>query len=573
MPTLPCAVSELPEHVFRRIIEQLSHRILAQFGYTDVIGDNIYINTDWSTHSETSTIEKNAILSQQAFRVDANIQLNPTSQKWDFYTFHHTTAYGLGQRLLNNTFPVYMDKKNRVRIIEMRSPVTIVMNCSLTFKSVELAYQTPQQIFNSYENGAVIHFNDLAFDYPVPKPIVSVLYGLWKMDRVNGKPAGVGFVSYLRAHSDNKWNFHRHREKDEYEVVVPVFDLKSLATLEYADDRPQGEMEDRLAVGFTIPFIYTVQFAMPTQLILQFPPVFNNQLVPYQYIPRDRQQRFNAMPERHMGYADDAYDKAYSGSYTRCVMCPWYDEWVVPNTSKAFNFNHEPVVVMDLIVEEDTPNYHTVIDLKPDFDPSFKLTDVVKEILYQQGEESVKFDTIYSVALYKEDKLLLGGIDYTFNEDLEVSFNAADLHAHYRLAINAAQRLDKINPKWYGLLKKYFPFLNSALKEQIAHLINTGSGYTKGNGNHCDCGYHGPHGHNPVTNTGQWWDPSWPPHVQIDNWGNIINTDTGKIIGNISDLAYPKFKGDANAYSADTRVVTNLIVARKTGDTTTGSTR
>ncbi len=96
------------------------------------------------------------------------------------YTFHHTTAYGVDRRTFYNQVPIFYDRVHRTRIVEMRSPVTLNLNCDLRLMSAERAYQVPQQIYNDYETGAVYKFNDLAYDYPVPHDIINVLYQMWK---------------------------------------------------------------------------------------------------------------------------------------------------------------------------------------------------------------------------------------------------------------------------------------------------------------------------------------------------------------------------------------------------------
>ena len=202
MPILTRPISELTDHVFMPIVRQISHRLIKMLGYSDVIGDQIYINADWSTHSDTSK-DDNANVGQTRFTVDANLQLNPTSQKWDCYTFHHTTAYGVGVPNLYDKDPIYADPINGIRITEMVSPVTIQMSCNLVLQSSELAFQTPQMIFTAFENGAVFTFVDLVYDYPLPKPIISTLIQVWRMDRKYGEPSGVSFEKYIK---DRKFN-------------------------------------------------------------------------------------------------------------------------------------------------------------------------------------------------------------------------------------------------------------------------------------------------------------------------------------------------------------------------------
>ena len=116
-------VTELTTHIFLPVIEQTAHRILRALALTDVIGDQIFINTGFTAHSNTADIDRNASFGPQAFRIEANIQMNPTSQKFDFYTFHHTTAYGISRNTMRDMYPIYWDSENLIKIVEMRSPV------------------------------------------------------------------------------------------------------------------------------------------------------------------------------------------------------------------------------------------------------------------------------------------------------------------------------------------------------------------------------------------------------------------------------------------------------------------
>lgn len=498
MPILSCAVEELPSHVFDPVIKQLTRRILDSLGCSEIIGDNIYINADWSTHSKTSTLGKDAVLSPQSFNVNANLQMNPTSQKWDTYTFTHTTAYGLGQRLLNNAFTVYADPVHQVRIIKMISPFTIVMNCELILKSSDVAFSVPQMIFNEHENGSVYHYNDLWFDFPVPKPIVSVLYGIWQIDRDHGKPANVPFTTYLKNNSGNSWQFNQNRDHPEQrEVVIPLLNMKALATLEYSEDRPSGVMKDRLPVAFSIPFVFTVQFGLPTQLILQFPVAINNQLLPSVFIPTDKVRRFNQLPEQNHYYTFEHLDRSTSKRWSNIVRCPDYDEWFIPDNALAKHSCMDPFMILNVLVEEDKPQ--TQVELAIDFDDTIKISPWVKEILYQQGEASIaESGTIYRVCLFENDREFIGGTkespqDFSINDDLTVTFTPTDLNKHYRIVLFTAMDLNYIDPKWYDLLKKYYKFMNGAIKAQIKQQVLSGS----------------------------WRDPNWPKDIIMDDNGDI----------------------------------------------------
>lgn len=550
-------VSELTTHIFLPVIEQTAHRILTALALTDVIGDQIFIDTGFTAHSATSDINRNATFGPQSFRIDANIQMNPTSQKFDFYTFHHTTAYGISRNTMRDMYPIYWDPDNLIKIVEMRSPVSIVLNCELTVVSKELAFQTPQQIFNAYENGAVYELNDFAYDYPVPENILSVLYGLWKIDRRKGKPAQVNFLDYLKRNTNGKWQRHKHRDKDQYEIVVPSFDLQTLGTLEYSDDKPQGINEGKLPTGFTIPFQYTIQFAIPTINILHYHPVYNNQVLPMRLVPKGTHRRFNNMEESRRGIDLQRYNerpRLGQQIYAQAMHVPEYDDWVVPSSSPMPSYSQEPFLIVCATVDENE-DLSTDLNFEEDFDPEFKIKDYVKEILYQQGERSVEPDALLSVQVYRDNKMLTPYDDTTFTEDLHVKFKARNLTSHYRVVFTECVELSKLNPDWYYLVKKFFPLLNNALKEQIRQNIQ---------------------------NKGEWMDPSWAQNAQnnvhSNNWVLIVG-DNGWIydgfnntVGHIQDSTRP-LRGDSHAFTHTSWIHGYDIIARTTQEFKTRNTK
>lgn len=475
MPLLTRPVSELTDHVFMPITRQVAHRLLSSLGYTDIIGDQIYINTDWSAHSVTSNANDNANTRQNRLSIEANLQLNPTSQKWDCYTFHHTAAYGINQLTLHNSDPIYSDINTQVEITELVAPVTIAMNCELVLDSSEYAFQTPQMIFNAHENGAVYSYTDLFFDYPVPKPIVSMLVQIWKMDRQFGYNAGVTFEQYVKIRSNNGWQVHKHRELDEYEIVVPVYDLKTLCSLEYSEDRPSGVQENKLPVGWSIPFVYTIQFAIPTINILKYPVIINNQLMPDNCIITDQHIRHNTLDEHHHGKADEGYAK-YTNNPNKHraadhFIYPWYDDWIVPTDSLLVRRHRSPVAIIDLTVEEDSKV--NTISLKDDFDEDFRLTPLIKEFLYQEDSNATDMYAPYSVSVFKNNTQLSQD-SITFDENLNLTFTADSKYAIYRIVISIATDIYRIRPRWYALLGKYYAYLATDLKQSMLHRLTHG---------------------------------------------------------------------------------------------------
>ena len=471
MPIITCPVQEHADHIFQPILRQLTYRLVDMLDLRDVVDDKVYIESDWSTHSRTSTIEKDAIVDPNRFKVEGSVQLNPTSVKWEVYTFEHTAAYGITPQMLNVRNPIYYDKDNSVRIVEFFSPVNIVMNCTITVQSADIAYRLPAMIFNRFDTGAVVQVNDLLYDYQVPKHILTVLKRFWDMDRRKGKPAGVSFVDYIMKNTQGTWqrNFNRNKVTEK-ELIVPKNDMCTLGEFSYTDDRPNVVKQDRLPSGYELNFTYTAQFGIPTILILDMPCVYNNQLVPSYLIPRDTHDRWNQMPESLHNRFFEKVKNTELTTGSSIIKLPFYDDWFIPNDSAKKAFNLHPVAIISLLVDENE-DLSTTADLSQDLDEHFGLKPLVKEILYQEGTNATDYDTIYNIRVYRDDTLLYPQVDYTFDSDLIVRFKARNLHDHYRLVLSKAMNLTRVNIRYWWMLAQYFDYLPVEMKRAVPNLL------------------------------------------------------------------------------------------------------
>ena len=472
MPLITCGILENVDHIFHPIVKQVAHRLVDSLNLTSIIGDGIYIDSDWSTHSKTSSLSKDAIVNADQFRVDVSVQLNPTSQKWDCYTFAHSCAHDLTLNNINDRVPIFYDKNNSVRIIEMQTPVTFQLNCKISLQEAELAYTVANQLYAKYENGTVVHMNDLIYDYPLPKEILTILLKIWNMDRISGKDSGNSFYNYLKKNSNGVLELNTNRNiKNEYEVLVSKVNLQTLGALEFSNDKPDVEKAEKLSLVYDIPFTYTIQFGMPNISLMHYPCLINNQLLPAEFIPRDNHSRFNRMPEgreyKSLEHRDQLI-KDYDEDYLRV---PVYDDWIVPDEANVSNRELSPFLIMAVMVDENEDLY-TEVDLADDSDPNCIFPPVLKEILYQEGEEALDTDAIVVIQLYRKDKRLVPKKDFNFSDNLVVTFNALNLHDQYHVVLST-NSINHINAKWLWLLAKYFTLLPGRLKYEFKNFFNT----------------------------------------------------------------------------------------------------
>ena len=90
---------------------------------------------------------------------------------------------------------------------------------------------------------------------------------------------------------------------------------------------------------------------------------------------------------------------------------------------------------MAVMVDENEDLY-TEVDLADDSDPNCIFPPVLKEILYQEGEDALDTDAIVVIQLYRKDKRLVPKKDFNFSDNLVVTFNALNLHDQYHVVLS-----------------------------------------------------------------------------------------------------------------------------------------
>lgn len=546
MPSFICPIMEIPEHIFKPVIEQVACRLLVNLDLKDVIKDNIYINTDFMSRTQTSTLEKDAIVNTEALRVDAQIQMNPTSQKWDTYTFTHTTAYGLNRNALAEPVPVYLDQNNGVRVVEIVSPVTIQMSCVISLESTTLAYRLPYHIYNQYGPSGLVHYEDLFYDYPVPKQIIHVLKGIYDLDRFNGKPTGIDFKAYLKKYANDQWVINENRAiPDEYEIVQNVRNLQALVTVDYTDDRPSVDKQDKSPHNFEMPVNVTLQFGIPNLYAIQYPVTICNTLLASKYLVKDTTTRFNRLLGQYHSSALNNYMKGEIQSSSKVFMdpgilrVPFYDDWIPATDSILRKCGHFIMAIIGLTVEENSTLF-TTLNLKEFKDDNFTLAPFILDILRIEGPAAVFPTSLVSITIYANDAHLTPCKNVKMTKDLIITFHGTTLNKQYHLCISICRDLTKLNPRWNFLLAKYYHSFDVAFQRRIDALKRRGL---------------------------------ISDNYEEDKDGNIIDLDTGFVVGNINgsdDFKCSDFamdgeidRGINNGIPFESRIIRSNIITHR----------
>ncbi len=476
MPFISSPIMESPEHIFKPVIEQIAFRLVATLDLIDVVKDNIYINTDFMSKTSTSNLAKDAIINVDALRVDAQIQLNPTSQKWDSYTFTHTISHGIYRTSFGDMTPIYYDGVNSVRVTELLTPATVQMNCVFHVRSANLAYRLPTQLRNIFGSG-MVQYEDLFFDYPIPKPILHVIEGIRKQDR--SIEPDTSLYDYIRVRTNNTWALNQNRVKtDTKEYIRQVRNLQSLLAVEYTDDRPNVVKTNDSAAEWEIPVVLTLQFGVPQLLLMHYPAVVGNKLLPSTYISEEDAQRDNRLVGNFHSSSLNRYMKLTANKHhyypePQVTHSPKYDEWLPPTDWRYHKYGHTTIATIGILLDENE-ELLTTLDMKQFSDEAFDLQRFVKMILMYEGKFATRPNSIITLSIFGNDRMLSWERDIDITDDLVIKFKGVDLHTQYRLVISVCRDLRYIDPTWHWILDHFKPHFDLSMQQAIDKAFHEG---------------------------------------------------------------------------------------------------
>lgn len=466
MPILPSVITEITNHVFDPIVHQLIYRLIAKLGYTDLFSNNIYINTDYSSHSNTTDDKNNPILRGNRFVADVTYQMNPSSTKWNTANFNNTAAYGLSNTSLRNQNLLLMDRVSKISLWEMNKPCSVIMNCRMVFVNKAHAYQTPAMLNNVYYDGSVIETNDLFFDYQLPGDILKVLQKLYELRELD-----INFYDYVRFGSSGILGYDLNKKTaDRPEWIINKANVQMLSSVEYNDDQPDGKKTGSSVNSFEVPFVYTFQFNVPSIVFLEYPIIVNNKLVPFEYIPVDK---VNTPPAYHgnMIVRDiNEYYQKYKANPTFCYKCPFYEDWNVSSSAMPRTYSQDPFYIGTLLIDD--PEAKQVIDLTGDIGDGNKLHPLIIELIRVQKERSFNYNSLINIAVYKDNNILdKKEYTLTFTEDnrIELSFYTREINFIYRLVLSQITNPIFLDEDLWDVLFFYRRYLFRA--KYIKHLL------------------------------------------------------------------------------------------------------
>lgn len=458
MPIVHSVVSESNDHVYLPVITQMAHSLVNTLNLKQYIQENIHIETGWTTTKGTRDNHK--------FRVrDHMFKVNATMQPYHTPAFEHQTfpfagGHGIYPHMLDNAYiPILKDPVSRISLHEVPMPCSFNLECQFWTNDRNLAYDFNKRLNLRYFTG-IAHTCSMIYDYPVPKDIISALFALYKYrkfderDKVFGKQE-VSFATWLDRLSITDFVLATSRNGKRKELVINKSLDNIIYTVDHDGSQPSEDKSNTAPTGYSVNFSCKIQFTEVIALILKYPCMIDNTLLPETMIPihRNHDTPIRSMVPRYGNPVMDAAYRALSGNPIThdAIKCPFYDDWVVPESNLARR-SYRPFFICLYSVEEGKDT--TSIDLNGTLYEDSQLHEVVKYILKEQGTESFKDDVIFNISSYIDDRPQISK-ELMLDPDLKLYIRAGNIHPNRHLVISEISNYAFLNPKWKYLLDKF----------------------------------------------------------------------------------------------------------------------
>lgn len=447
MPVLSIAIPELETHAFYPICVQSIHKVIESIGLEKLFKNNIFIETGFSQPKNFNDTKHNATLNINKVRAQAEINTNPANLKWEHINFSHALEpIGFSHTTKDRDFQVvFYDPDSNIKLNEMVLPTYISLNCTMSILDRSIAYQIPSLLYRHYPPN-MPSMEHISYDYPIPKPTIALLYTLFKLKRFN-KP--LSFKDYLDKSTGNNTQIAINRVHTKEELVMKKILIDSLFMLDYSDNKPNEVVVNRSVNQYDINFTIHLQFTRPDTLIMDYPVVIDNQLLPGNLIPEvlhKSEPISNLIGPYPINILNEAVDH-YQKKYIEPVMIkfPDYDEWYPPLTSSIIQRKYRPWFSCIFTMDEDSEYTELPIGGVLDEELGYELHPLVKEILKRQGSKSFDTDCIFNITIFNDD-LPVEKSYLSINEDLTIKVRCIDPRKVRRLVISELVDISKLNP-------------------------------------------------------------------------------------------------------------------------------
>lgn len=438
MYNLVSPIKDITTSILEPVAEQVLRYIISRVGFSDIFGNNLLFNSTHEATSKTTNDQEQRVLIEDKIICDVTNILSPTETPYEGLNTTHITSEGYRLGKISNNYPMFSDIVNKVFLYSLDRPGAIQIEAEFVFKDRTIAYELGNRMFTMFSNGMTVPVIDLMFDYGVPENLLVAMYTLYKLtpwyqtDKVN-------FVDYLKEGSNAIIDVKVNKLINAHKQIIVQRTLKNcLIKLDFSDPNVNSEKKEKTPIKFNNRMTITVQFSKPSDMILSFPIMINNTLIPYTLIPEyanppqppiyihpeipinnfikhvdscfrdwcmlfwDRYTLENLTdPSRWESTLRDAWTHLKQTNYVRI---PSYDNWMPPAEPRIPDSSFYNPIAVIIVTIDDTGILR--LHWKNEIQPATKFSDATISYL-QEHEDAIFYDGLdFLVAVYRDDVML-----------------------------------------------------------------------------------------------------------------------------------------------------------------------
>lgn len=451
-------VTETTTHIVDPIVQQMVYSFLDQIGCRGIFGDDIRFITDYTNASGMSDGTLNPKTVKNSLRCEVEMSQDPAEIKMGGTT-HSDFSYQ-GQTYQLSNFPVFADTKNRIYVYEHSAPTHVQLNLTAKFKTREEAYKFPSRVQQHY--GRETYFSvDMMYDYPFPSAFIVALFHLYKMKRDETRTFG----EYIRECGQGFVGTRKGRHSEDTEVVIKKMNTKMGAKITSRSERVEAQKVEKYTNAYTYNCVLEFQFSRPVDMLINYPIIVDNSLVPSTLIPDRSWGTYTYIDEFSMDRAVESVSRpTYRMDEPSPLRVPLYDRWQIPSNSGLSVGSYRPFMIQAFLLDENDSGEimeTTKVDLGSSFRisadsdaPAFTLSEDVKSYIRKNGRKCFTLNSKIYITIFADNTQIEPGI-LDIDEDLNVIVPITDYSRVYRVVVSEDRRSHGYFKSW-GLCRVDF---------------------------------------------------------------------------------------------------------------------
>ena len=319
--------------------------------------------------------------------------------------------------LYPNNIAVFHDKALQVSLVPTVVPTKTTLSVRFVCSSRVEAQNWQQAIRRQVSQRQFNPIHTVNFYYPIP---MNHMYGLSKIHEMRENQAGYGdtFGSWLKDNFTNRFSVITNSVGKGTQFVIREQQTNIIGYYEFGEEVEKVEKEEG-AGAYAVDFSYTFFYERPENVVLKFPTVIHNQIVPKEI--RDDRQVEEVHPEYYYNSNSGAafHQFAFNGQtnlpYKRFtgLAIPFFDEWYP--TYKSLYYEN-----MFRITSQISPDDLRWIGNVNDILPYYMQGYVVAYMKSRPQQMTRRREHLFNVTVHRWDDLFASN-ELTIDKDLKVT--------------------------------------------------------------------------------------------------------------------------------------------------------